>query len=243
MEWLIFTGMLIGAFFVGSIPFGLILAKRKGVDIRQHGSGNIGATNVYRVLGKDAGLLVFLLDVLKGLGPAVAVLYMFGRQELAVAAGALAVVGHCLSPFLGFRGGKGIATGLGMLLGSAPLVALTAFAIFFVLMLFTRYVSLSSIIAAASLPLLGLAYGDPLPLFVAYLLLAPFIVYRHRANIARLRQGTEPKFSFGGKPIAADSAVAVAADEGSRGALLLLSGVSLALLIALVALSVRLVAQ
>jgi acyl phosphate:glycerol-3-phosphate acyltransferase len=190
--------LILASYLLGSIPFGYLIGRAKGVDIRSVGSGNIGATNVHRILGKTAGMLVFLLDVLKGLIPAFLLYYLYGYQLLAFSAGFAAVVGHCLSPFLGFRGGKGIATGLGMLFGSTPVVALLAFAMFFVMMFITRYVSLSCIVAALSVVPLGLAFDDPLPMVAMYLFVALFVVFRHKANIARLKSGTEPKFSLKG---------------------------------------------
>jgi acyl phosphate:glycerol-3-phosphate acyltransferase len=200
MEWI---ALLLGAFVLGSIPFGYLIAKARGVDIRATGSGNIGATNVLRTLGRGPGLFVFLLDVSKGAVPAFAAYslprpeFLAHYQELAFLAGMAAVIGHTFSPFLGFRGGKGVATGLGAMLGTSPLVALCAFAIFLALLLATRYVSLSSIIAALLLPLWGGFFKDPVTLVVAYALFGLYIVSRHTSNIDRLRKGTERKFTLG----------------------------------------------
>jgi acyl phosphate:glycerol-3-phosphate acyltransferase len=203
MAWL---AVLIGAYLLGSIPFGYLIAKSKGVDIRSVGSGNIGATNVIRAVGKTAGIVVFLLDVSKGLIPSLVAHHLIQRpewlgsqQEFAFIAGLTAVLGHCLSPFLGFKGGKGVATALGAMFGASPLVALTVFAIFLLSLAISRYVSLSSLIAACALPLFGWLYEDPPTLIGAYIVLAVLLFLRHRSNIKRLMDGTESKFTFGSK--------------------------------------------
>ena len=193
---MLLASLFIAAYLVGSIPFGYLVAKAKGIDILHFGSGNIGATNVHRALGKWLGLLVFVLDVLKGLVPAAVAFWITKNQVYAFVVGMGAVTGHCLSPFLKFKGGKGISTGLGALLGSCPLVALCAFAIFFLSMLLNRYVSLSSLVAATALVPLGFLFGYPAFLLWALGLLAVFVFYRHRANIKRLLNGTEPKFTM-----------------------------------------------
>lgn len=188
--------VLFGSFLLGSLPFGLWIASMRGIDIRKVGSGNIGATNVHRALGKTWGLLVFVLDVLKGLIPALVARYLLGDQQLAGLAGFVAVLGHCLSPFLGFKGGKGISTGLGALFGATPFVGIAAFVTFAILLWRTRYVSLSSMIASLALVPFGLVFRDP-PIMVAfYFVFFVFVVYRHRSNIERLRAGTENKFSW-----------------------------------------------
>jgi glycerol-3-phosphate acyltransferase PlsY len=196
MTWLWLC--LPAGFLLGAVPFGYLVARAKGVDIFAVGSGNIGATNVMRTLGKGPGMLVFLLDVLKGFVPSVAVRLMDGPQELAFAAGMCAVLGHSFSPFLKFKGGKGIATGLGMLLGSTPLVAASAFATFFLVMALTLVVSISSVTAGFSVSVFGLLLGDSIGLVVAYGALGIYILVRHKANMKRLKEGTEPK--FGQKP-------------------------------------------
>jgi acyl phosphate:glycerol-3-phosphate acyltransferase len=189
--------ILVGSYLVGAIPFGYLVARAKGIDIFKVGSGNIGATNVTRALGRGAGLLVLVLDMLKGVIPAVVAYQVLGRQELAFLAGAFAVVGHTLSPFLRFKGGKGIATGMGALIGTSPLVALGAALVFIVLMIITRIVSFSSLIGAILVIPLAIFFRDPPLLIAAYVLVVLFIIYRHRANIKRLREGTEPKLVFG----------------------------------------------
>ncbi len=190
--------LIVAGFILGSIPVGYLIARSRGIDIRTVGSGNIGATNVYRALGKGPGLLVFFLDVVKGLLPACAGAYWGGSTEWAFLAGAAAVVGHSFSPFLGFKGGKGIATGLGALLGSVPLVAVSAFAVFFAVMTATMIVSLSSIAAGFSLVVFGIIYHQSVTLCVLFGLLGVYVLVRHRSNLTRVKERTEPQ--FGQKP-------------------------------------------
>lgn len=190
---------ILGAYLVGAIPFGVLVARARGVDIMKVGSGNTGATNVWRTLGKGPGLVVFALDVAKGLIPAAFATQHFGRADVGLGMGLVAVLGHSFSPFLKFKGGKGIATGLGALIGSAPMVALCGFATFMVVLLATRYVSLGSMVAAASLLVWGWIFGSK-PLVMAGLaVIATFVIVRHRPNIVRLREGTESKFDFKGR--------------------------------------------
>ncbi len=193
---LLHGGLLLFAYFLGAIPFGVLVAKAKGVDIMSVGSKNIGTTNVWRTLGPRAGALVLLLDTLKGAVPALLAQHYLNDASWSFGAGMVAVIGHTLSPFLKFKGGKGIATGFGALLGSAPLVGILAFSVFLAVLLITRYVSLSSLFAAAALVILGFAFNSPPFVIGAYIVLAIFIVYRHRENIERLRQGTERRFEF-----------------------------------------------
>jgi glycerol-3-phosphate acyltransferase PlsY len=187
--------LFVGAYFIGAIPFGFLIARLKGVDILKMGSGNIGATNVIRVLGKKLGLTVFALDVLKGFIPTFCAYLFCGRSDLvAFCVGMGAVAGHCLSPFLRFKGGKGVATGLGVLFGACPLVAVSAFGVFVLILGFSRFVSLSSIVASVALIPLGVAFHVHAALLWAFAALALFVIYRHRANLKRLREGAEPKF-------------------------------------------------
>jgi len=183
------------SFLFGSIPFGYIIGKLKGVDVRRHGSGNIGATNVSRVLGKKYGFAVLLLDALKG-AVAVLIAKAIGLPiEYQVLAGISAIVGHCFSPWLGFRGGKGVATALGAFLVISPKTTLGALLIFLAVLLTTRYVSLSSIVAALSYPLLYKLFEKPSPFsFVVVSLGALLIVAKHHSNIRRLLKGEEKKF-------------------------------------------------
>lgn len=194
----------IGAYLVGSIPVGVLFARAKGIDIMSAGSGNIGATNVARVLGKKAGIAVFLLDVLKGVIPPVAFTYLavpdIGGLTLAdhkVLLGVMAIVGHMLSPWLRFRGGKGIATGLGALLGTAPLVGLCAFGVFLVVMAITRIVSISSIFGVIGVLSFGwFVFPQGTVFKVVYVIVAIYVISRHRSNIQRLLKGEEPKFEL-----------------------------------------------
>jgi len=196
------------AYLIGAIPFGVLATRSKGIDIFQFGSGNPGATNVARALGKTWGMAIFLLDVLKGVVPAViARLLIKGdawglhAQSLWFAVGLAAVAGHCCSVFLRFRGGKGIATSLGAGIGACPLVALSAFGIFLVVFGVTRFVSLASIVAVISAVLFVWLIPQQAPeLAVAFILLSIFTIYRHRGNIRRLLNHTEPKFSFKKNP-------------------------------------------
>ncbi|MBC8135388.1 MAG: glycerol-3-phosphate 1-O-acyltransferase PlsY [Fibrella sp.] len=184
------------AFFCGAVPFGFLAGKRKGVDLREHGSKNIGATNTLRVLGKKAGITVLILDAVKGLLPVLAATYLVPLPDIwRVAIGLSAVLGHIYSPFVRFKGGKGVATTLGVLIGLHPLIALLSFVAFFATVYLTRYVSLGSIIGAVTETVLFwvLPHEDlSLPLFGT--LVAVFVIARHRANIGRLRAGTESKW-------------------------------------------------
>lgn len=191
------TLLIIGAYLLGSIPVGVLVARAYGVDIMRVGSGNIGATNVMRALGKGPGIVVLILDMLKGLLPTLAGRWLFPeRQELWLLAGAMAIIGHSFSPFLKFKGGKGISTALGMTLGTSPFVALSAFGLFSVVLGTVRYMSLASIVAVLSTIPLGFLFKDSPWVLGGYGLMSVFIVYRHRANIKRLKDGTEPKFKF-----------------------------------------------
>jgi len=190
------------AYLLGSIPFGYILVRifRKE-DIRATGSGNIGATNVARSGAKGLGLLTLLLDLLKGVA-AVLIAKCFAPgtpgfpSDLAVAAGIAAVLGHVFPVWLGFKGGKGVATALGVFLALAPLAALCALGVFVVVFAITRYVSLASILAAVMLPVFCLLLmPDRSPVFVGgVIFLALLVVAKHHANIARLMQGKESRF-------------------------------------------------
>jgi len=192
------------SYLCGAVPFGVLIAKSKGIDLMSVGSGNTGATNVSRALGTRLGLLVFFLDVAKGAVPGlVARLVVTGplhgipAQGFWVLAGLIAVFGHCASPFLGFKGGKGVSTALGMVVGGAPLVALASFSLFLVLLLTTQYMSLASLIAVAFSGVFGwFLPGQAKELLPLYIVLFGFVAYRHRKNIGRLANGTEPKFTF-----------------------------------------------
>jgi len=198
------------AYLAGSIPFAFLFARFNGVDIRKVGSGNVGATNVFRAVGKGWGVLTFTCDVLKGLLPALALPWAaraltgapLSGDGLALGCGAAAIAGHTWPVWLRFKGGKGVATTAGVLLGVAPLAALFGLVVWALIFFPTRYVSLASVGAAAAVPLAAWvrAYWSRLyTLPVAMSLLGLLIVYRHRANLRRLRNGTEPRAGRGAK--------------------------------------------
>lgn len=193
----------VGAYLVGGLPFGYWVGLALGVDVRQKGSGNIGATNVWRVLGARAGLSVLVLDVLKGFAPAFWLPDALGKLTLVnvtadhgLLFGTCAILGHVASPFLRFRGGKAVATSLGVMLALTPLVASVALAVFAILFAATRYVSLSSLVAAGVSAISVQFLADSVAIRVAYVAVALLLVYRHRSNIVRLIRGQEPRFEF-----------------------------------------------
>lgn len=189
---------LLLSYLLGSIPNGLWLCRTLWhVDLRQHGSHNIGATNAWRTLGKGPGFLVFCLDMLKGLLAVWLGEMLVGTPLVMILCGVLAIVGHSLSLFLRFHGGKGVATGLGVILMLMPKVTVIVFLVWLLLVLATRYVSLGSIVAAALVPVLALVFGYS-ALYVAFgVLAAALIIVRHRSNITRLLNGTENRISAG----------------------------------------------
>ncbi|HTV08251.1 MAG TPA: glycerol-3-phosphate 1-O-acyltransferase PlsY [Candidatus Aquilonibacter sp.] len=190
------------AYLLGSIPFGYILVRLfRKEDIRSTGSGNIGATNVVRSGAKGLGILTLLLDLLKGFAAVKIALYFAPGtpgfpSDLAVAAGIAVVLGHVFPVWLGFKGGKGVASALGVFLALAPLAALCALGLFIVVFAITRYVSLASILAAVMLPVFCMLFmPDRSPIFIGgVIFLALLVVAKHRANIARLMQGKENRF-------------------------------------------------
>ena len=186
--------LVIASYILGSVPTGLLLGKALGVDIRDAGSGNIGATNVYRTLGRKVGIATLLCDCLKGLIPVLAARWM-GLPDIWVAAvGFAAFFGHVYTVFLRFKGGKGVATALGVFLGASPLAVLAAIGVFALVIWKWRYVSLASITAAAAMPLF-VAIIDGRPLITAMtLLIAAIVIWKHHENIIRLKSGTENKF-------------------------------------------------
>ena len=189
---MLFAILVVVGYLAGSIPAGYWLVRAaKGVDIRTVGSGNIGATNVWRTYGKQYGLPVMLFDLAKGLVPAL-VATLTVSHLAGVLAGAAAMVGHARPLFLGFqKGGKIVATTGGALLGVAPLVGAAAIGVFLIVFLAGRYVSLGSIVATASLAPVAAALGEPWPVIVQGAVAFVAVVVLHRANIARLRAGTE----------------------------------------------------
>ena len=195
-----FAVLFVLAYLCGSIPFGLIVGKLfYGVDVREHGSGNVGTTNVFRVLGKKAGAVVMVLDILKGWLPAFAAAQLFSPWA-AIFIAAAPVVGHMYSIFLKGKGGKGIATGAGVVLALVPLAFVIIFATWLALILLTRYVSVASLTAAALVPVLTIALHEPLPYEIAGVLVAILVWWAHRGNIQRLLAGEEHrvKLPWGG---------------------------------------------
>jgi glycerol-3-phosphate acyltransferase PlsY len=186
--------LVVVAYLLGSIPTGLLLARAAGVDIRASGSGNIGATNVYRTLGRSVGVMTLIGDCLKGLLPVVVAGSLAFSPVWIAAVGLAAFLGHVYTVFLGFKGGKGVATALGVFLGVAPLAVVGALAVFVAVVWKTRYISLGSITAAAVMPgLVAVVDGRPV-LVLMTVLIAALVVWKHRENIQRLRAGTENRF-------------------------------------------------
>jgi len=184
------------AYLIGAIPSGVVLTRLAGAgDVRNSGSGNIGATNVYRVAGKRLGILTLVADMLKGALPLVALKLWGSGDEMLLAMVAVALfVGHCYPVYLRFKGGKGVATALGIYLVLSPLSVSIALVVFAVVLWRWRYVSLASISAAAVIPFLVYALESSIVLFVATLVIAGGVIYRHSSNIQRLRNGTEARF-------------------------------------------------
>jgi len=193
------------AYLCGSIPFALLAGKANSIDLRKQGSGNLGATNVFRALGWKIGVAVFLADAAKGALP---VLFLPPRIDSprdpvvwAIATGVAAIAGHVRPVFLKFgKGGKGVATAAGVFLALAPIPMLVAFAVFVAVVLSTGYVSLGSLISAVLLPiLLAVTTGSASPLFAVSVVIAAFVFWTHRANIGRLRRGEENRFGKRGR--------------------------------------------
>lgn len=194
--------LLIAAYLIGGIPFGYLLVKlRSGQDVRSMGSGNIGATNVLRTSGRGIGILTLLLDIAKGWFAVWLMARYTGSDPLWTSLAALAVLGgHAFPVFLGFRGGKAVASFIGAFLYLQPWPLFAVLLVFVMAVAATRHISLGSILAAGTFPLaVFLISHPPFPVLAAAIITAAFIVWRHRANIDRLRAGTEPVFSFGGK--------------------------------------------
>lgn len=187
--------LVVCAYLIGSIPTGLLLAKAfGGVDIRSAGSGNIGATNVYRTMGRKVGLLTLLGDCMKGVIPVVAAKSLGLPVAWVALVGLSAFLGHVYTIFLGFKGGKGVATALGVFLAASPWAVLAVLVIFSLVLYKWRYVSLASITAAALMPsLVALLYKQP-ALVGMTLVIAALVIFKHRENIQRLKAGTENKF-------------------------------------------------
>ena len=194
--WPLLLGFLL-AYLLGSIPSGFVLTRWAGLgDIRKIGSGNIGATNVLRTGRKGLAIATLLFDLLKGAIPTFIAWRWFG-PDMAVLAGAGAFLGHCFPVWLGFKGGKGVATAAGVILGFTPTVMAILLLAFIAVVALTRYVSLASILTAVFAPVVAWLLGEVQPAQL-YLLLAVIVVVKHHANIARLLKGQESKVSLGG---------------------------------------------
>ena len=201
--FILFIGF-VSAYLIGSIPTAYIFGKvLKGIDIRQYGSGNVGATNVFRVIGKTPGIIALIIDALKGF---ICVTYVASfflyivpvvRPELyKILIGLFSIAGHNWTVFLKFKGGKGVATSAGVAIGLIPKIFWLGFLVWLVVFFVTGFVSLSSIIAVISVPILTLAFGQPGEIVVFMCLLCLVIVYKHRSNIKRLHNGEEKRISF-----------------------------------------------
>ena len=178
--------VLVAAYLIGGIPFGFIVGKCRGVDVRTVGSKNIGATNVFRTVGKSWGLVAFFCDFLKGFLPVLAGrTWIAGPQWLPVATGAMCVAGHMLTPYMKFKGGKGVATAFGMLVALVPLLVAIAFAVFSVFFACSHYISLG---------------WRNLPQAAVVTAIALFVIWKHRSNISRLVKGCENKIYLFGAP-------------------------------------------
>ncbi|MGB9476446.1 MAG: glycerol-3-phosphate 1-O-acyltransferase PlsY [Candidatus Udaeobacter sp.] len=202
------AAVVIGSYLLGSIPFGYLAGRIAGVDIRECGSGNVGATNVLRVLGKSFGYPVFAADFFKGFAAVKVSILIAMRiqpewissETFGIAAAISSVLGHSFPVWLGFKGGKGVASSGGALFALAPVAALFGAGIWIVTFLLTRYVSVASVTAAAALPLIiliitWLSQSAGKSLFYLSVCLAAVVIWRHRSNLLRLMHGTEPRFT------------------------------------------------
>jgi len=211
VEWTIYAVAVLTSYFLGSIPTGYLFAKWKGIDIRTVGSGNIGATNAFRVLGKRVGTIVLLVDALKGFLACVGIggLCSFwlgnvgsqriSRESIMLLSGVCSILGHNFTCWLRFKGGKGVATSAGVLLALTPLALALTFVIWLVVFKVSRYVSLASIVAAIVMPVIVAVTGSPRPTVLAMTFLGLLAIYKHRSNFKRLLDGTENKVGSGKK--------------------------------------------
>lgn len=196
LQLILFIPMVVVAYLVGAIPFGLLIGRLVyGVDIRTQGSGNVGTTNAFRVLGKRAGVAVLVCDMLKGYVPALLASLLFGPWATIIIASA-PVAGHMYSVFLRGSGGKGIATGSAVALALVPGIYALVLAVWIAVLLASRIVSLASLVAATALAVSVIATGQPLPYGLAAALVAVLVFWAHRGNIARMAAGREPRVTF-----------------------------------------------
>jgi glycerol-3-phosphate acyltransferase PlsY len=195
--------LFVSAYVIGSIPTSYLFGRMlKGIDIRQHGSGNVGATNALRVLGTKIGIITLVIDMFKGFLPVFVAMKLFPADDLiAITTGICTIAGHIFTLFLSFKGGKGVATSAGVFIALLPAAVGVCLAIFVIIVALTRYVSLGSIIAAFTLFVWELVHNlrndwSHLWLFIFVTLLVSMIILRHKSNISRLLAGTENKISF-----------------------------------------------
>ncbi len=212
MDYLKIALLFVTSYLLGGIPTGYVIGRLKGIDIRQHGSGNPGTANVYRTLGKLPGILTFVVDFLKGLGPTLVAAQFFfdphftdfsrGHWWIPVTAGALAIAGHIWTPFLRFHGGKGVATSAGVFMALLPVPTALAFVVFGIAVAITSHISVGSMAASVALPILCLAlakdYQKPFTLLA--LTVCVLIFYTHIANIRRILKGAELSFKHKKEP-------------------------------------------
>lgn len=186
------------AYLIGSIPNGLILGRLFWqIDLREHGSKNIGATNAYRTLGAIPAALIFVMDLLKGIIGVCLGAYIVGTPLAMILGGIAAIIGHNWSIFLKFTGGKGVATGLGVITMLMPQVTIIVFITWIVIVYITKYVSLASIVAATMVPICSYFFNEPLEYICFSIFAAVFVVYRHKSNVQRLINGNESKIKAG----------------------------------------------
>ena len=197
--------LLLGGYILGSVPTGIIAGRAYGVDVRRSGSGNIGMANVLRTAGKGAAVITMVGDMLKGFVPVLLARFLTTNDWVVAAVALAAVVGHCWPIFLGFKGGKGVATGAGTSIALAPVVGLALFAFWWIVVLVSRYTSLGAIAVMISSPFVFLLTGQPLPYVVYTVVGGALVLYRHRENARALLNGTERKIGekAGGKNVRA----------------------------------------
>lgn len=193
--------LLLGGYLLGSVPTGIIAGRAYGVDVRRSGSGNIGMANVLRTAGKGAAIITMVGDMLKGFVPVLLARFLTTNDWLVAAVALAAVVGHCWPVFLGFKGGKGVATGAGTSIALAPVVGLALFAFWWIVVLIGRYTSLGAIAVMVLSPFVFLLTGQPWPYVVYTVVGGVLVLYRHRENAWALLNGTERKIGekAGGK--------------------------------------------
>ncbi|MBI3291892.1 MAG: glycerol-3-phosphate 1-O-acyltransferase PlsY [Elusimicrobia bacterium] len=198
IAWGVRLGVILGAYLVGALPTGYLMGQwLKGLDIRQHGSGNPGAANVFRVLGKGPGAATLAVDIGKGVVAVLLAQTGDGSSPwFPILAGLAAITGHNWTPFLGLRGGKGVATSVGVCLTLLPIPCGVALAVFVLTFCLTRYVSVGSVVAATALPLAAWGFGSPWALRLFAVVAAGLVVGRHIPNLQRLRRGEEPRFQW-----------------------------------------------